>query len=1323
MIGDKVSLQRYITDATRIPHTALHNTPLSRFSVDEKFSWREHRQTKVEEDKAYCMMGIFGVSISPFYGEGAGSAFKRLREQIQLLEKCIQDIRLTDPRDDKTRIEQTKGGLLDASCRWAIESPQFQRWRNNSQNQLLWIEGDAGKGRTMLLFAIVDELKTASSDLISFFFFQGTDSRINSATAALRGLIYLLIDQDPFLAKHVRVKSDTAGRSVFEDANAWYAMSEMLTKLLNEHDRKPICLIVDALDECVSDLPKLLDLIVSTSTSSNRIKWLLSSRHEMHVKQKLKAVGAEKMLSLELKENAEQVSRAVDSFIDKRLSTIGSIHDDSIRYQVRDILRRKANGTFLWAALVIQELEKPENWDPLNNVEEAPLGLYQLYDCMMDKIQRLSEKNSKTCRTLLSIARNAYRPLYLDELCGLCRLPIKASAPKKVMEGLVAMCGSFLTIRKGQVYLIHQSARDYLCAESQQAFLMPIRETHDYMFAKSVDLMSRTLRRDIYDLKFPGVQIEDVETPTEDPLASVRYSCIHWINHFSGSMTEARGPKHVDVIYKFLEKKYLYWLEALSLCKDIPAGATSIRKLEVLLRGMSDSPLTQLVYDARRTITYYQSALQTSPLQVYASVLLFSPTKSLFRKFFKHEEPRWVKFWPDMEDDWSPCLQTLEGHTHNVNVVAFSHDSKLLASASSDSTIRIWDVGSGVCFRTLSYRTEVYLLAFSRDSTQIASKPEAGPIQISRVSNGNHLHTLRTGNSQIVSLAFSTQADRIASVSSDTTVNVWDTSSGACRHTLSYPLNKIPRLIYVVALSYDVAFIACSPLSSAKTIDVWDSESGSRTQKLCGHNSSVASIAFSQHLSQLASLSEDGNIRIWDIQKGTCLHTFASKFEHTNQPLQVIAFSRDSTLLALGSYQGTIESWDVTTEAYLQPLKSHSSRVTSISFSHDSTCLASGSLDTTIKTWDLTSLKDTRPVAHNPCIDFIVFSPNGTLVSFALTDNTITVWDVNSTKCLQTLVGHTAPAYFLFFLCDPALLVSRSFDRTVRVWDLKRGTCLHTFASLDGRRGTLALSRSHPLLAMLSMETGTCLIRDIVSGRCVQALGSRFSDIFTNTTLTAFSKDSRKLGIACQSSQIQIWDVRKGTLLDQLHVTGHYRPLAFSLDLTLAGMTAIGAKGVEIWSVGSKTALPTIAVPAQFVLLSAFSANSALLATLDNHGGIKIWDTSNGECLQTLCKNTPEVRDLSFDATNSLLHTSIGTFDLSSGFLQPMSDEKESQLPRYVAAGLSPDRSWLMCQDKCVLWLPPDYRPYCTAVSGNSVTVGCASGRMLIVRIVPEFLP
>jgi len=100
--------------------------------------------------------------------------------------------------------------------------------------------------------------------------------------------------------------------------------------------------------------------------------------------------------------------------------------------------------------------------------------------------------------------------------------------------------------------------------------------------------MSITLRRDIYDLQEHGFPIENVKPPDPDPLAASCYSCIYWLDH----LCDCNDDYHVDqkaelqsggIVDVFMRAKYLYWLEALSLCKSVPKGVTGIAKLEALM--------------------------------------------------------------------------------------------------------------------------------------------------------------------------------------------------------------------------------------------------------------------------------------------------------------------------------------------------------------------------------------------------------------------------------------------------------------------------------------------------------------------------------------------------------------------------------------------------------------------------------------------------------------------------------------------------------------------------------------------------------------------
>lgn len=188
--------------------------------------------------------------------------------------QCLQYLRSTDPHDNKTRIKQTKGGLLSDSYRWILDNTEYRRWRDDRQGSLLWIKGDPGKGKTMLLCGIINKLRKSKdrSFLLSFFFCQATDSRINSATAVLRGLIYLLVAEQPSLMSHVRERYNHAGRELFEDVNAWVAVTEISINMLQDPGLKETYLIINALYEYMTDKSSLVDLIGQQASVSSHVK-------------------------------------------------------------------------------------------------------------------------------------------------------------------------------------------------------------------------------------------------------------------------------------------------------------------------------------------------------------------------------------------------------------------------------------------------------------------------------------------------------------------------------------------------------------------------------------------------------------------------------------------------------------------------------------------------------------------------------------------------------------------------------------------------------------------------------------------------------------------------------------------------------------------------------------------------------------------------------------------------------------------------------------------------------------------------------------------
>jgi hypothetical protein len=212
-------------------------------------------------------------------------------------DQCLRDLFVTDPREDKARIEKEKDVLLSRCYAWILRDPAFQRWRTNEESTLLWIRGDAGKGKTMMMIGLVNELlgngqaelssKTDASTqqmaasepgFVSFFFCQSTRPELNNAVAVLRGLIYLLIAQKETLLQHVRKKYEAAGSKMFEGPNAIFALRGLLFDIMDDPDLPRTLFLVDALDECNTGLSELLGIINDTRQSS-KVRWLVTSRN------------------------------------------------------------------------------------------------------------------------------------------------------------------------------------------------------------------------------------------------------------------------------------------------------------------------------------------------------------------------------------------------------------------------------------------------------------------------------------------------------------------------------------------------------------------------------------------------------------------------------------------------------------------------------------------------------------------------------------------------------------------------------------------------------------------------------------------------------------------------------------------------------------------------------------------------------------------------------------------------------------------------------------------------------------------------------------
>ncbi|KAH6838311.1 vegetative incompatibility protein HET-E-1 [Alternaria alternata] len=207
LLGDKQSLKDTISEITGIPSEALLGKQVSEFSVAERFSWAEDRQTTRDEDGAYCLFGIFNIHLPLIYGEGRGNARDRLRsavilkhkgrshDQEERLGKIFSWLSAPDPSTNYHKAHkqrQAKTGL------WLLESAKFSEWKERAASRL-WLYGIPGCGKTILSSTVVENLLQYCHDdtsmVMAYFYFDFNDTQKQDPELMLRSLLCQLVQR------------------------------------------------------------------------------------------------------------------------------------------------------------------------------------------------------------------------------------------------------------------------------------------------------------------------------------------------------------------------------------------------------------------------------------------------------------------------------------------------------------------------------------------------------------------------------------------------------------------------------------------------------------------------------------------------------------------------------------------------------------------------------------------------------------------------------------------------------------------------------------------------------------------------------------------------------------------------------------------------------------------------------------------------------------------------------------------------------------------------------------------------------------------------
>jgi WD40 repeat protein len=558
-----------------------------------------------------------------------------------------------------------------------------------------------------------------------------------------------------------------------------------------------------------------------------------------------------------------------------------------------------------------------------------------------------------------------------------------------------------------------------------------------------------------------------------------------------------------------------------------------------------------------------------------------------------------------------PQLTVQLGHSADVFAVAFSPDSRFVATGGRDAGVCLWDIATGVEIRRFIHQFQVWSVAFSPDGRFLLTKTSSLIKE-----RGDYVY-------------------------------VWDTATGvevqrfAGRavevHTPAFSPDS--RLLVVAEDDYTVRF--------------WEIATGQDMRRLSGHTDKVAAVAFSPDGQLVLTGSVDTTARLWDVHTGAEVRRFA---EHSGSVL-LVAFSPDGRLVLTASEDNTVRLWETDTGREVQHFVGLSARAVSVTFSAEGDTILVQTAEKMGHLWNIVSGQEIRQFQKD---ELAAVSPAGRLVvtrdtsgrtlqlqetatgqlvrEFAngspiavspdnrfllienITEKTLQVWEVATGQDVQQFAGRAAAVRAVAFSADGRFVVTGSNGNGAHIWEIATGKVAQHVGQEDSVR-SVAFSPDGRFVV-----TGgwTARLWEVTSGKEVRQFGG-----YSLRTVVAFSPDGRFVATGLSDNTVRLWEAATGKEVRRFDHQFPVNAVAFSLDgrfiVTGSGdsnpLSAFSFSwrsdpkkkqdAVLLWDV--QTGAIVRGFGSSFVVNAVAFSPDGRLITVENSSATSLWDVASGQ--------------------------------------------------------------------------------------------------------------
>lgn len=600
-----------------------------------------------------------------------------------------------------------------------------------------------------------------------------------------------------------------------------------------------------------------------------------------------------------------------------------------------------------------------------------------------------------------------------------------------------------------------------------------------------------------------------------------------------------------------------------------------------------------------------------------------------------------IGVWLYDTDTYEP-LSLLTGHTDRVQSVAYSADGKILASGSSDGTIRLWDPQTTKNIAVLTgHQNGVTHIAISGDSRKLASvAADEKFVRLWNINTHRHITDIKGKFNAIHSLAYSPDSDIIAAGDFDGTVKLLSTEkkkqiASLVGHRLAPSDITEPGSVLTLAFSPDSETLASG--SRDTTIRLWNTKTTHHKVTLTGHSGWVTTVVFSSDGKTIASgatythWSSDSSIRLWDAKTGKHLRTI-----ETPDLVRRLAFSPDNETLASINTNNAIHIWNTNTGELKIDFTKQRVKSKPISVFPDGKKEIYENDDETYTLLDvetghqkpfLRGLNPSLSLLYSPfsrSIEMLTYSPDRK--TLAIKDNkSVVLWDIETDSHIATLSGHLKTISSIKFSPNGQFL-STAADKTIYLWDTKTGKQKAAYTR-DARyqNFTHVFSPDSELLATPAKDPKMVQLWNTDTGHPQFLLMGHPWEVHS----VLFSPDGNNI-VSISYNNAILWDAKTGR-----RKASYISPerLSFSLRFTPDGSALVGyAKAMyedkgdnRIWIWNTQTGQQKFILKKHRgnITRTLFTSNGKTLVSGSADGTMRFWDLKTGELITTLKEYDP----------------------------------------------------------------------------------------------------